>query len=98
MVRLVEVVLEPGKRIAHPLQRQPLGWAVEVRGNRQANAALHRIAVVRVGWHQQTKAYAERHKAEGLGNKDILRCLKRFIAREVLHLLMSKPPKRTAAS
>jgi len=33
----------------------------------------------------------------GLSNKDILRCLKRFIAREVFHLLMGKPPRRTAA-
>jgi len=36
--------------------------------------------------------------AEGLSNKDILRCLKRFIAREVFHLLMGKPPRRTAAT
>ena len=67
-------------------------------GNRQANATLHRIAVVRLRWHEQTKAYAERRKAEGLSNKDILRCLKRFIAREVFHLLMSKPPRRMASS
>ena len=67
-------------------------------GNRQANASLHRIAVVRLRWHEQTKAYAERRKAEGLSSKDILRCLKRFIAREVFHLLMGKPPRRTAAS
>ena len=67
-------------------------------GNRQANATPHRIAVVRLRWHEQTKAYAERRKAEGLSNKDILRCLKRFIAREVFHLLMGKPPRRTAAT
>ena len=53
--------------------------------------------MVRLRWHEQTKAYAERRKAEGLSNKDILRCLKRFIAREVFHLLMGKPPRRTAA-
>ena len=40
-------------------------------GNRQANATLHRIAVVRLRWHEQTKAYAARRKAEGLSNKDI---------------------------
>ena len=67
-------------------------------GNQQANPTLHRIAVVRLRWHEQSKAYAERRKAEGLSNKDILRCLKRFIAREVFHLLMGKPPRRTAAS
>jgi len=37
-------------------------------GNRQANATLHRIAVVRLRWHEQTKAYAERRKAEGLAS------------------------------
>ena len=60
--------------------------------------ASHRIALVRLRWHEYTKAYAERRKAEGLSSKDILRCLKRFIAREVFHLLMGKPPRRTAAS
>jgi hypothetical protein len=54
--------------------------------------------VVRLRWHEQTKAYAERGKAEELSNKDILRCLKRFIAGEVFHLLMGKPPRRTAAT
>ena len=39
-------------------------------GNRQANATLHRIAVVRLRWHEQTKAYAERRKAEGLSSKE----------------------------
>jgi transposase len=67
-------------------------------GNRQDNTTLHRIAVVRLRWHEQTRAYAERRKAEGLSNKDILRCLKRFIAREVFHLLMGKPPRRTLAT
>jgi transposase len=66
-------------------------------GNRQANAALHRIAVVRLRYHQATQSYAERRRGEGLSNKEILRCLKRFIAREVFHLLMGRPPLRTAA-
>jgi transposase len=67
-------------------------------GNRQANAALHRIAVVRLRYHQATRTYAERRRGEGLSNKEILRCLKRFIAREVFHLLMGRAPLRTAAT
>lgn len=67
-------------------------------GNRQANAALHRIAVVRLRYHHATRHYAERRRGEGLSNKEILRCLKRFIAREVFHLLRGRPPLRTAAS
>lgn len=62
-------------------------------GNRQANAALYRIVVVRMRWHPPTIAYVQRRTAEGLSKKDIIRCLKRYVAREVYHLL---PPARHA--
>lgn len=58
-------------------------------GNRQANAALYRIVLVRLRWHPPTIAYVERRVAEGLSKKDIIRCLKRFVAREFYHLLPS---------
>jgi transposase len=45
-------------------------------GNRQANASLYRIVVVRMRWHPATVAYVERRTAEGLSKKDIIRCLK----------------------
>ena len=41
-------------------------------GNRQANATPHRLAVVRLCWPEQAKAYAERRKADGLSNETIL--------------------------
>jgi transposase len=63
-------------------------------GNRQANAALHRIAVVRLRWDEQTQAYATRRTEEGLSKREILRCLKRFIAREVFRILMGGPAVR----
>jgi transposase len=63
-------------------------------GNRQANAALHRIAVVRLRWDEQTQAYASRRTKEGLSKREILRCLKRFIAREVFRILMGGPAVR----
>lgn len=56
-------------------------------GNRQANAALHRTVVVRMRWHPPTIAYVERRTGEGLTKKDIIRCLKRFLVREIFHLL-----------
>ncbi|BCW35895.1 hypothetical protein StoSoilA2_19510 [Arthrobacter sp. StoSoilA2] len=56
-------------------------------GDRQANAALHMIAVCRMRYHQPTIYYVKRRLAEGLSKKDVLRCLKRFIAREVYHAL-----------
>lgn len=61
-------------------------------GNRQANAALHRAVVVRMRWHPPTIAYVERRTTEGLSKKDIIRCLKRFVAREIFNLL---PPPST---
>ncbi len=54
--------------------------------------------MVRLRYHQATKDYAEQRRGEGLSNKEILRCLKRFIAREVFHLLRGRPPLRTAAA
>jgi transposase len=56
-------------------------------GNRQANAALFRIVVVRMRWHPPTIAYVERRTTEGLSKREIIRCLKRYVAREVYRLL-----------
>ena len=56
-------------------------------GNRQANAALYRVIVVRMRWHPPTLAYVARRTAEGLSKKEIIRCLKRYVVREVYHLL-----------
>lgn len=56
-------------------------------GDRQANRALHMIAVCRLRYDQRTIDYMARRRAEGLSKKDVLRCLKRFIAREVFHNL-----------
>ena len=58
-------------------------------GNRQTNRTLHLIAVVRLRYSPATRAYAERRRAEGLSNKDILRCLKRYIARQVYRTLLA---------
>jgi transposase len=56
-------------------------------GNRQANAALYRAIIVRMRWHPPTIAYVTRRTAEGLSKKEIIRCLKRFLAREIYRLL-----------
>ena len=49
-------------------------------GNRQINAALHRVAVTRARCHPQTQDYIERKKAEGKTTRDAIRCLKRHLA------------------
>lgn len=65
-------------------------------GDRAANSALHRIALVRLATDPDTRAYATKRTTEGKTKKDILRCLKRAIAREVFHLIISPPPAETS--
>jgi transposase len=57
-------------------------------GDRQANNALWRIVMVRLAWHQPTKDYMARRTKEGLSKKEIIRCLKRYVAREVYGVLL----------
>ena len=52
-------------------------------GDRQANHALWRIVITRMSSHPATRAYAGRRTAQGLSKKEIMRCLKRYVAREV---------------
>jgi transposase len=56
-------------------------------GDRQANAALWRIVVVRLGTDQRTKDYMAKRTSEGKSKKEIMRCLKRYVAREVFAAL-----------
>jgi len=52
-------------------------------GNREANHALWRIVISRMSTHPATRAYVERRTEEGLSKKEIIRCLKRYVARQV---------------
>jgi transposase len=52
-------------------------------GDRQANHALWRIVFTRMGSHPPTRAYVERRTQEGKSKAEIIRCLKRYVAREV---------------
>jgi transposase len=56
-------------------------------GDRQANHALFRIAIVRMRHDPRTRVYVERRRAEGRTNGEIVRCLKRSIAREIFKVL-----------
>jgi transposase len=51
-------------------------------GDRQANAALHRIVLTRMSSHPQTRTYVARRRAEGRSTAEIMRCLKRYVARQ----------------
>ena len=67
-----------GKTTRHRLSRG---------GNREANSALSLIAVGRMGWHPPTCAYVKRRTAQGKTKAEIIRCLKRYIARELYAVL-----------
>ena len=56
-------------------------------GDRQANHALWRIVITRLSNHPATRAYAGRRTKEGLSKPEIIRCLKRYVAREVYRYL-----------
>jgi transposase len=56
-------------------------------GDRQANSALWRIVIVRLRSCPATRAYADRRSKEGLSKKEIIRCLQRYVAREVYRQL-----------
>jgi transposase len=60
-------------------------------GDRQLNAALHRIAFTRARTCPTTRAYLDRKQAEGKSRAEAYRCLKRYIARRVWHLLTHTP-------
>jgi transposase len=61
-------------------------------GNRQINAAIHRVAVTRLRCHPETQDYIARKRSEGKSTKEAIRCLKRHLARRVWHLLQAPRP------
>jgi transposase len=58
-------------------------------GDRAANAAIHRIVLCRMRYHEHTRAYVARRTAQGLSKKEIMRCLKRYVVREVHTALLA---------
>lgn len=69
-----------GRLVRHRLNRG---------GNRQANNALWTIALVRARTDERTKAYVERRTREGRSLREITRCLKRYLVREIYPLLLA---------
>jgi transposase len=51
-------------------------------GDRQANAALYRIVLTRMSSHDETRRYVTRRRDKGLSTPEIMRCLKRYVARQ----------------
>jgi transposase len=78
-----------GKTVRHRLNR---------RGNRDANRALYVIALVRMSRDERTRAYVLRRTKEGKSKREIIRCLKRYIARELYRILTSPSPRARPVS
>jgi len=74
MCAVAPIPASSGKTRRHRLNRG---------GNREANHALWRMVITRMSAHPATRAYVRRRTAEGLSKKEIIRCLKRHVAREV---------------
>ena len=71
-----------GKTIRHRLNRG---------GDRQANSALYDIVKCRMSFDQRTRTYVARRRQEGKTTKEIMRCLKRYVAAEVYALIIDPP-------
>jgi transposase len=71
-----------GTRTRHRLNRG---------GNRQANRALHTIVTTRLRTDERTRAYLARRTTEGKTRREITRCLKRYVAREIYHHIATTP-------
>ncbi len=78
-----------GRRQRHRLNRG---------GNRDANRALWVIVMARMARDPRTRRYVERRTSEGLTKKEIIRCLKRYVAREIYKILVSGTTADTAQS
>jgi transposase len=65
-------------------------------GDRQANAALYHIALTRLRCDQPTGDYLDRRTAQGKTRREALRCVKRYIAREIYNLM--RPPAPAAGT
>ena len=71
------------------------GQTVRVRlnrsGDRQLNQALHLVVLTRLRYDPATRAYAQRRRAHGKTNREIRRCLVRYVARQLYRLLEPTP-------
>jgi hypothetical protein len=87
LVGVSPIQASSGKKSGHRINRG---------GDRQANAAIHRIVLVRISHKDpRTMDYIARRTAQGLSKRDIIRCLKRYVAREVYHALLNPEPAVT---
>ena len=74
--------------IDHNLEQRPRSERFHTaNSDHVSQLRLHMIAVLRMRWHAPTRTYVARRTEEGLSKREIMRCLKRYIARETFHAI-----------
>ena len=89
-IRVVEARLRSEAAWAHLCGAAPIPassgkvtrWRLNRGGNRDANHALWRIVICRMASHPATRAYVARRSTQGMSKPEIIRCLKRYVARQ----------------
>jgi hypothetical protein len=66
--------------------------------DRQANSMLYRIALCRLRWDVCARDYLTRRITEGKTRREAIRCLKRYIAREIYRIITSPPETQPSAA
>jgi transposase len=89
LVGVAPIPASSGKTARHRLSRG---------GDRQANKAIHHVALVRMMSDTRTRNYVARRRSEGKNTKEIMRCLKRYIAREIYDQLLHPQPAPDAGA
>jgi transposase len=89
LVGVAPIPASSGKTSRHRLSRG---------GDRQANKAIHRVVLVRMRYDSRTRTYLARRRQEGKSTKEIMRCLKRYVAREICDQLLHPRPAPDAGT
>lgn len=88
LVGVAPVPASSGKTTRHRLSRG---------GDRNANHALHSVVLVRMASCQRTRDYVAKRSAEGKSKREIMRCLKRYAARELYRQITNPRPAPSVA-
>jgi len=88
LVGAAPIPASSGKTTRHRLSRG---------GDRNANRALHHVVLVRMSSCRRTRDYVNKRTAEGKSKREIMRCLKRYVAREIYRQITNPQPAPSTA-
>ena len=79
-----------------PAAAKPTATGSTAAGTGEANNALYTVVLARLRLEERTRAYAARRSSEGLSKREIIRCLQRYVARELYQALVAAPPSSSS--